>query len=160
MKLVSFVLFGFGLLAVPALATIPEPVDTVTATNYLGNLTVAPKSAEPAYERDLFPTWSIAYDKCDTRNAVLKRDGNAVVTDSDCIVKHGNWYSPYDAIVTYRASSLDISHIVPLEEAWISGASSWNNSLREAFANDLTRPQLVAVTRELNGARGAQGANA
>jgi len=45
-------------------------------------------------------------------------------------------------------------HVVPLKEAWISGARSWTAAQREAFANDLTRPQLVAVTDNLNQAKG------
>ncbi|KAJ3577012.1 hypothetical protein NP233_g16 [Leucocoprinus birnbaumii] len=155
MKLTSLAVLGLYLL-VPALATIPEPVDRTTAGYYLGNLTVAPKNSVVSFGRESFHTWTIAYDNCDTRNVVLKRDGNAVVADEHCIVKHGNWYSPYDAASTYTASSLDISHIVPLEEAWASGASLWNATQREAFANDLTRPHLVVATHEVNVDRGAQ----
>jgi hypothetical protein len=43
---------------------------------------------------------------------------------------------------------------VPLKEAWISGARSWTAAQREAFANDLTRPQLVAITDNLNESKG------
>lgn len=34
-----------------------------------------------------------------------------------------------------------------------SGASSWSSSRREAFANDITRPQLWAVTDNVNQAK-------
>lgn len=34
-----------------------------------------------------------------------------------------------------------------------SGASSWQTSQREAFANDITRPQLWAVTDNVNQAK-------
>ena len=44
--------------------------------------------------------------------------------------------------------------MVPLKEAWISGARTWTAAQREQFANDLTRPQLVAVTDNLNQAKG------
>ena len=43
---------------------------------------------------------------------------------------------------------------MPLKEAWVSGARSWTNSRREAFANDLTRPQLIAVSGSSNSAKG------
>ena len=46
--------------------------------------------------------------------------------------------------------------MVPLKEAWISGARAWTADLRQQFANDLTRPQLVAVTDNLNQAKGDQ----
>lgn len=45
-----------------------------------------------------------------------------------------------------------ISNII---QAWVSGARLWTNVQREAFANDLTRPQLIAVTDNLNQSKGA-----
>lgn len=62
--------------------------------------------------------------------------------------------SPYDGVSTALASDLDIDHVVPLKEAWVSGARDWTAARREAFANDLTRPQLVAVTDNLNQSKG------
>ncbi|KAG8749215.1 hypothetical protein FRC14_001595, partial [Serendipita sp. 396] len=38
--------------------------------------------------------------------------------------------------------------------AWKSGASAWTTSKRQGFANDLTRPQLIAVTGSVNQAKG------
>jgi len=41
--------------------------------------------------------------------------------------------------------------LVPLSEAWRSGAWKWSPAQREAFANDLTDPRaLIAVTASLN----------
>ncbi|KIJ37572.1 hypothetical protein M422DRAFT_177868, partial [Sphaerobolus stellatus SS14] len=37
--------------------------------------------------------------------------------------------------------------------AWISGARLWTTAQRQIFANDLTRPQLVAVTNAVNTAK-------
>lgn len=39
-------------------------------------------------------------------------------------------------------------------QAWLSGARDWTDAQREAYANDLTRPQLVAVTDNLNESKG------
>lgn len=36
----------------------------------------------------------------------------------------------------------------------MSGARTWTAAQRESFANDLTRPQLVAVTDNLNESKG------
>ena len=52
------------------------------------------------------------------------------------------------------ASDVDIDHIVPLAEAWRSGASSWTQGTREDFANDTKNPQLIAVTDNVNQAKG------
>ncbi|MEU1665257.1 hypothetical protein ABZ547_16830 [Streptomyces sparsogenes] len=35
---------------------------------------------------------------------------------------------------------------MPLKEAWCSGASQWTTEQRRAFANDLQRSQLIAVS--------------
>ncbi|KAF9268472.1 hypothetical protein L218DRAFT_512019 [Marasmius fiardii PR-910] len=145
--------FIFGTLG-SALAALPEPVSAATARTYLSELTVAVDSNVPAYARDQFKTWDIISGTCDTRETVLKRDGTNVMTDSSCKALSGNWVSPYDNVPTTLASDLDIDHLVPLKEAWISGARSWTAAQREAFANDLTRPQLVAVTDNLNESKG------
>lgn len=38
-----------------------------------------------------------------------------------------------------------------------SGAASWTTARRQAFANDLTNPQLLAVTDNVNQAKGDKG---
>lgn len=35
-----------------------------------------------------------------------------------------------------------------------AGASSWTTSRRQSFANDLSHPQLIAVTDNVNSAKG------
>ncbi len=45
---------------------------------------------------------------------------------------------------------------MPLAEAWTSGASSWTTAQRQTFANDLTHPQLIAVTDNVNQSKGDQ----
>ena len=74
--------------------------------------------------------------------------------DSSCAATSGSWYSAYDGATWTAASDLDIDHVVPLAEAWDSGASGWTTAQRQAFANDLTRPQLIAVTDNVNQAKG------
>ncbi|KAF9473215.1 hypothetical protein BDN70DRAFT_966486 [Pholiota conissans] len=138
------------------LRALPTPVSAATARTYLSSLTVAAESNSPAYDRDLFNHWITISGSCNTRETVLKRDGTNVVTDSSCASTSGKWVSPYDNVATTLASDLDIDHLVPLKEAWVSGARLWTNAQREAFANDLTRPQLVAVTDDLNQSKGDQ----
>ncbi|KAF8203363.1 hypothetical protein BJ912DRAFT_1053329 [Pholiota molesta] len=133
---------------------LPEPISGATARSQLAELVVAVDSNSPAYARDLFKTWDTISGTCDTRETVLKRDGTNVVTNSACTATSGNWVSPYDGVPTTLASDLDIDHLVPLKEAWLSGARDWTPAQREAFANDLTRPQLVAVTDNLNESKG------
>ncbi|MBV2353757.1 HNH endonuclease family protein [Streptomyces sp. J2-1] len=138
-----------------ASAALPTPVSAATARTYLSKLTVATEN-RTGYQRDLFPTWDTITGTCNTREYVLKRDGSNVVTDSACASTSGSWYSQYDGATWTAASDLDIDHIVPLAEAWDSGASKWTTAQREAFANDVTRPQLIAVTDNVNQSKGDQ----
>ncbi|MFD7390602.1 HNH endonuclease family protein [Streptomyces sp. NPDC059852] len=150
------VIASAGLLNSPtASAALPTPVSAATARGYLSQLTVAAEN-RTGYDRDLFPHWITQSGTCNTRETVLKRDGSNVVTDSSCAATSGSWYSPYDGATWTAASDLDIDHVVPLAEAWDSGAGSWTTSRRQAFANDLTRPQLIAVTDNVNQAKGDQ----
>ncbi|UUN26674.1 HNH endonuclease family protein [Streptomyces sp. FIT100] len=145
------------LLSAPAAqAAPPTPVSAATARSYLGSLTVQAEGSSSGYSRDLFPHWITQSGACNTREVVLKRDGSNVVQDSSCAATSGSWYSPYDGATWSAASDVDIDHIVPLAEAWRSGASSWSTSSRQAFANDLTRPQLIAVTDNVNQSKGDQ----
>ncbi|MGW2281571.1 HNH endonuclease family protein [Streptomyces sp. NPDC001770] len=144
-----------GLLTAPsAQAAMPTPVSAATARTYLGQLTVAAAGTTSGYSRDLFPHWITQSGACDTRETVLKRDGSGVVTNTSCSATSGSWYSEYDGATWTAASDLDIDHMVPLAEAWRSGANSWTTAQRQAFANDLTRPQLIAVTDNVNQSKG------
>ncbi|MFF4754041.1 HNH endonuclease family protein [Streptomyces sp. NPDC002514] len=138
-----------------ASAALPTPVSGATARSYLAQLTVATEN-RTGYNRDLFPHWITISGACNTRETVLKRDGSNVVTDSSCAATSGSWYSPYDGATWTAASDLDIDHLVPLAEAWDSGAGKWTTAQRQAFANDLTRPQLIAVTDNVNQAKSDQ----
>ncbi|MFC8537388.1 HNH endonuclease family protein [Streptomyces sp. NPDC057249] len=144
-----------GLLTAPsAQAAMPTPVSASTARTYLSELTVKAEGSSTGYSRDKFPHWITQSGTCNTREVVLKRDGTNVTQDSGCAATGGSWYSPYDGATWTAASDLDIDHMVPLAEAWRSGASSWTTSQRQAYANDLTRPQLIAVTDNVNQSKG------
>jgi hypothetical protein len=50
--------------------------------------------------------------------------------------------------------------VVPLKNAWISGAWSWTTTKREQYANDLPDPQLIAVTDNVNQSKGDKSPDA
>ncbi|GAA0457526.1 hypothetical protein Aca07nite_70070 [Actinoplanes capillaceus] len=149
-------LITLGLLASPAQAAPTGIPSKATAQTYLNALTVAAEANASTYDRDLFPHWITISGTCNTRETVLKRDGTNVVTSSACAATSGSWYSPYDGATWTAASDLDIDHVVPLAEAWRSGANAWTTSKRQSFANDLTRPQLIAVTDNVNQSKSDQ----
>ncbi|MGW6309093.1 HNH endonuclease family protein [Streptomyces niveus] len=140
----------------PAQAALPTPIAASTARSYLSSLTVTAEHSRTGYNRDLFRHWITISGACDTRETILKRDGTNVVTNSSCSATSGSWYSPYDGATWSAASDVDIDHLVPLAEAWDSGAYNWSASKREQFANDRTRPQLLAVTDNVNQSKSDQ----
>lgn len=142
------------LLEVRAPPNVPSKAE---AQSQLAGLTVAAQGPQTGYSRDLFPHWINQSGACNTRETVLKRDGTSVVTNSACVATSGSWFSPYDGATWTAASDLDIDHLVPLSNAWKSGAADWTTAHRQAFANDLTNPQLLAVTDNVNQAKGDKG---
>ena len=140
----------------PASATPPGIPSYATAVSELSTVTVAAWTHTTTYDRDLFPTWDTISGTCNTRETVLKRDGTNVVVSAACAATSGSWYSPYDGATWTAASDVDIDHMVPLKNAWISGAWAWTTAKRESFANDLADPQLWAVTDNVNQSKSDQ----
>ena len=143
-----------------AAATPPGIPSETTARSWLAALQVKPTGSSSGYSRDKFPHWWTISGTCNTRETVLKRDGTNVVVNSSCYPTSGSWYSPYDGATWYYASDVDIDHMVPLANAWRSGASSWTTAKRAAFANDLNHPQLIAVTDNVNSSKGDKSPDA
>jgi uncharacterized protein DUF1524 len=156
LSLLTTVALTLGLVP-SASATPPNIPSAATAKTELAALTEVPKDgAMTGYSRDLFPHWITVSGACNTRETVLKRDGSNVVVNSSCAATSGSWFSPYDGATWTAASDIDIDHVVPLAAAWRSGAAQWTTAKRQQFANDLDGPQLIAVTDNVNQAKGDQ----
>ena len=139
----------------PSRADTTSAQESRTAADRLDRLTVAKSGSMRGYSRDKFPHWRSTGENCDVRDSVLKRDGTRVKT-SGCNVVAGTWTSAYDGKVLDSPTKVDIDHVVPLADAWRSGASAWTTDKRGDFANDLEDPQLVAVSKTSNRAKGDQ----
>lgn len=106
-----------------------------TAAYMLARIRTKTQAAAESYDRDRFGGW-VTRGGCTTRQRVLRaesRRGQAV----DCHVRRGLWISAYDGLRSGDESELDIDHLVPLGEAWVSGASRWSAGTRIRYANDL-----------------------
>jgi hypothetical protein len=125
------------------------------AVAQLKKLTVGTAGSMKGYSREKFPHWRSTGSNCDVRDSVLKRDGTKVKV-SGCNVVAGTWTSAYDGVVLNSPTKVDIDHMVPLANAWRSGAAAWTTDKRGDFANDLTDPQLIAVSASSNRAKGDQ----
>jgi hypothetical protein len=133
----------------------PAPADGSSVESQLDTLKVAKAGSMKDYSREKFPHWRSTGENCDVRDSVLKRDGTKVKL-SGCNVVAGSWKSIYDGKVLDSPTKVDIDHMVPLADAWRSGASAWTTDKRSDFANDLDDPQLVAVSAGSNRSKGDQ----
>ncbi|MEU6814097.1 HNH endonuclease family protein [Streptomyces sp. NPDC046860] len=143
-----------------ASAAAHAPGDTVTLSvrEALAQLPVRTED-RTGYRRTLFRHWVDAdKDGCNTRNEVLLEE--AVVAPEQtgtCTLTGGSWFSPYDDCTVDGPRGLDIDHLVPLAEAWDSGASAWSPAEREAYANDLGDARdLIAVSAASNRSKADQ----
>jgi hypothetical protein len=125
------------------------------AEGSLDQLVVAKPGSMRGYSRDRFPHWRETGNNCDVRDSVLQREGTGVRL-SGCNVTGGRWYSAYDGKSFSDPADVDIDHMVPLANAWRSGAADWDDQKRGDFANDLDRPQLHAVSAATNRSKGDQ----
>ena len=124
-----------------------------TALAVLGTISVQ-NEYKTGYSRSLFKHWIDANGNgCDTREEVLIAESQSKpqIDAYGCKVIEGDWLSPYDNVMHTNPSELDIDHMVPLKEAWDSGAWNWTAAQRQTFANDLSDPRaLIAVTAGQN----------
>ena len=131
---------------------------TVSSRTLLSQLTEAPETPA-AYSASQFPMWTAA-PVCNTRGEVLWTEAVKRPTVTGCnklggTMTGGTWKSPYDGLVVHDATKLTIDHVVPLAEAWFSGASSWDRDTRTRYANDLAyAPSLIAVSKASAAAKG------
>lgn len=152
--------FFAGLASAAVVFTLFSPAataQTATVDQLLTLLVQSPESNSSSYSRDAFRHWIDAdRDGCDTREEVLIAESRtAVRTGRGCAVLSGSWASSYDNRTLSNPSGLDVDHMVPLKEAWESGASGWTAAQREAFANDLDfSSSLIAVSASSNRSKG------
>lgn len=147
-------------------ATLNPDVAPADVAETLESLEVSEPGSMADYSREEWPHWSDAQEygwdvsdtACDARDAALIRDGEEVVVESGCDVVTGVWLDPFTAQTFTDPSDIDIDHVVPLANAWRSGADSWDEPERESYAND---PEvLLSVEDNANQSKGDKGPEA
>ena len=158
-KLLITSIIGIALIGGSAHAA--GPVSYKNATTALNTLKVADE-VRTGYKRTLFKHW-ITISRagqigCDSRKSVIIDE--AIVkpkVESGCKLVGGEWLSIYDNVKVTDAGNLDVDHMVPLAEAWDSGASSWDALKKQQYANDMVDPRhLIAVTGGSNRSKSDQ----
>jgi len=132
--------------AAAAAATFPVPTGDA---QLLAALRVAPENDPGAYNRDAFAYPEAGTDSrgCNTRARVLQRDSTAPaqVDYPGCKVLAGRWVDSFTGTTYEKPDEVSIDHLVPLKEAYRSGASSWSTQTLVAFGNDVSRLEALKV---------------
>jgi hypothetical protein len=136
----------------------PTPTQQLTggelATTALAELAIKGRAPKTDYSRTQFGDGWATVKGCDTRNIILNRDLQDVVTDDNCHVTKGTLQDPYTGkpILFSRggesSSAIQIDHVVALSDAWQKGAQNLTKQQRIAMANDPL--ELLAVDGPAN----------
>ncbi|MBN8541743.1 MAG: HNH endonuclease [Deltaproteobacteria bacterium] len=124
-------------------------------------------AAIPKYNRvEMFGGWvneNAPEDCLNTRAEVLMRDATSVdavkfSTQNPCQVIKGEWNDPYSGTTFKLAKAVQIDHVVPLKNAYKSGAYEWTKDRRCHYANYLREENhLMAVSGHENMSKGDAG---
>jgi hypothetical protein len=135
--------------------------DLATVTSQLKTVQVKRVDPYNGYDRvkDFGDAWlDVDGNGCDTRSDILRRDLADVSPSTGCKVDSGVLHDPYSGkTVDYRrgkesSEAVQIDHVVPVYEAWRTGAQAWTQQKREALANDPLN--LIAVDGDANQDKG------
>lgn len=117
-------------------------------------LLVSASFAQTYNRNDWGASWADADKDCqNTRQEVLIQESLIPVTldSTGCKVVSGLWLCLYTGSIVTEPSKLDIDHLVPLENANVSGGYEWPKTKKKEYANVLTNPfHLVAVVSSTN----------
>jgi len=153
----------------PGLAPVTTDADKAAARSLIGRLTTKGRGPKTGYDRDKFGyAWMdtadgvpLARNGCDTRNDLIRRDGQNLRfrSGSDCVAIAMTLHDPYTGTTIewrkQQASEVQIDHVVPLSYSWQMGSSRWPKSKREQLANDVLN--LIPVQGRANSAKGDSG---
>lgn len=123
----------------------------------LAPLRIEDRAAAPTgYRRAEWPHWlDVDGDGCDARSQALRDASDPpAVLGPRCKVLSGSWVSAYDGLRTDKPGDLDVDHVVPLENAYISGGDTWSTDRRTQYAND--QADLWVVSAGSNRSKGAR----
>lgn len=104
------------------------------------------------YNRDDWGGWiDEDGDGLNTRHEVLAEESLIKPIVSNNKVISGKWFDKYTGKYFTNPSDLDIDHLVPLKNAYISGASNWSKKKKSRYYNYLKYDNhLIAVSKSAN----------
>ncbi|GAB3794779.1 hypothetical protein GCM10028798_02240 [Humibacter antri] len=140
---------------------LPTSPGAGTALAVLATIPVKGRAPRTGYDRvgDFGAAWKdMDHNRCDTRDDVLARDLTDVTKRGACTVETGVLSDPYTGKTIHFVRGVQtsvlvqIDHVVPLSNAWQTGAQQLSQQQRETLANDPLN--LLAVDGPTNESKG------
>jgi len=141
----------------PSAVIADNSVTSATALELLATIPVKGKAPATGYARtaQFGAAWlDVDHNGCDTRNDILYRDLTDVVQQGPCRILSGTLDDKYtgQTIEFLRGNKtsglVQIDHIVPLQNSWVTGAQQLTQAQRVSLANDPLN--LIAVDAKSN----------
>lgn len=129
--------------------------NVISTSHTYPNLVIQEHDLEntPKYYREDWNTWIDEDGDCqNTRHENLILESSIAVSftnQSYCYVDSGQWFDPYNGQFIFSASELDVDHFIPLYNAHLSGAWSWNIEKKTEFANSLEDPDMLIAVKSI-----------
>jgi hypothetical protein len=106
----------------------------------LAGLAIDDRPDGSGYRRDLFMPGGKWQDPdgngCDARKDALRAQAAPPITTPGCDTTGGRWPLVFVAGITSDPSDVDVDHVVPLANAWRSGARTWSTDRLVSYAAD------------------------
>jgi hypothetical protein len=148
----------------------PVTVQSTYSLDVLASIPIKPRDTGGTYSRSSFGDsmwWDLDGTGCTTRQKILHRDlQNVVLRSNGCSVESGVLFDPYSGVTIHHtagaktasgANVVQIDHVVPVYQAWMTGARTWTQQKRERFNQDPAN--LRATSAAMNEAKGGQRAD-
>lgn len=141
-----------------------QPMTAASAEQLLAKLPIKGRAPLTGYNRAQFgQAWTDnnnapgGHNGCDTRDDILRRDLVDVQPASGCEIKSGTLHDPYTGKTIQfvrgpQSTLVQIDHVVPLGDAWQTGAQQLSADKRTDLANDPR--ELLAVDGQANEQKG------
>ena len=107
------------------------------------------------YNRKSWKHWTVKNCQ-NTRHRVLIKNSlkKPTLSKNGCYVVKGLWLDPYTNKHFTNPRKLDIDHLVPLYEVYLSGGKNWTSQQKKEYANNMS--VLIPVYYKANRKKGAK----
>jgi hypothetical protein len=150
------------LVALAAVAGYAQESVTIEVRGNRYEVLIESEYPRDGYDRDNWDLWDrVDGTRFNVRDQVLSDESLVPVTVNEgssywrTRVISGEWQCLFSGAVLTESREVDVDHVVPLAEAYDSGAHAWSEEQKREYANSLDYPDhLIAVDAATNRSKG------